>query len=121
MIKLKVTPQANFVEGRTQSYSITLEIIESTRSDLELFMVYFKNGREFFSHIASPVDMIEYPNTPSSEGEGYYRTKKVTLVLHCKADADEVVRLAKIDLDEFDRSIKNAETDGPAETFVINS
>lgn len=121
MIKLKVTPQENFVNGRSQSYSVTLEIIESSRSALELFMVYFKNGREFFSHIASPVDMVEYPDTPLTEGEGYYRTKKVILVLRCKDDADEVVRLAKIDLDEFDRSIKNAETVAEAQTYVINS
>lgn len=121
MIKLMVTPQENFVEGRSQSYSITMEIIESSRSDLEIFMVYYKDGREFFSHIASPVDMVEYQNIPITEGEGYYRTKKVVLVLRCKEDAEEVVRLAKIDLDEFDRSIKNAETTATAETYVINN
>jgi hypothetical protein len=121
MISLKVTSQDNYVEGRSQAFLLYLEVLTSTRSDLEVFMIYHKDSRDFFSHIASPVDMLEYPTVPPSEGQtGYYRVKAVTLLMRCKEDAEEILRLAQIDLDEFDRSIKNGDSVLPSQIFTIN-
>jgi hypothetical protein len=53
--------------------------------------------------------------------EGWYRIKKLVLVLRNEADADEVIRLARVDLDEFDRSIKNGQTFLPEEIIQINA
>lgn len=121
MISLQVTTQENFVEGRSQSFLVSMKILESTNSPLEVFMIYHKDTRDFFSHIASPVDMVEYPVVKPADGTtNYYRVSEVALLLRCKEDAEEVIRLAKIDLDEFDRSIKNQESTLPSEIFVIN-
>lgn len=121
MIQLSTKKQENYVEGRTQSFTVVLEIVTNTRGDLELFMIYCRGNRQFFSHIASPVDMVEYGVDPIVDVEGYYRAKKVTLVVRNEADADEVINLAKVDLDEFDRSTKNAEALAPEQIITINA
>ena len=121
MISLSSKKQANYVEGRNQSFNVELEILENTQGELELFMIFCRDNREFFSHIASPVDVVEYGVDKLIDIEGYYRTKKVVLVLRTEADADEVIRLARVDLDEFDRSIKNGQTFLPEEVVRINA
>lgn len=121
MIKLSTKKQANYVEGRNQSFTVELEVIENSHGELEVFMVFCRANREFFSHIASPVDMVEYGLDKIVDGEGYYRVKKVTLIVRSESDADEIINLAKLDLDEFDRSLKNSGTLADAEIITINA
>lgn len=116
MISLSIEKQTNYVEGKTQSFTVTMEVTENSFGEREIFMVYCRDNREFFSHIASPVDMVEYGTDKLVDVEGYYRVNKVSLVLRCEADADEVIRLAKIDVDEFNTSNKNALVTAPSET-----
>jgi hypothetical protein len=115
MISLSIEKQTNYTEGKTQSFTVTMEVTENSLGDREVFMIYCRDNREFFSHIASPVDMVEYGTDKLVDVEGYYRVSKVQLILRCEADADEVIKFAKIDIDEFNRSNKNALLTAPSE------
>lgn len=110
MITLTIDKQAQYVKLRTQSYNVKFTVVGNTRGPQELFMVWVRDGKEFFSHVASPVDTMEYGTDPTAPTDEYYRTREVILAFRCEADADEAIRLIKIDLDEYDRSTKVGET-----------
>ena len=119
MISLKIEVQENYVDIRTQSFVIKATILSNTRGPTELFMVLVSKGSQFFSHIASPVDTLEYGTDPDTVTDSYYRTNVVMLSFRCKSDASEAVRLLKIDLDEHDRSTKVGEVLIDSETVTI--
>lgn len=107
MITLNIEKQVDGINYRTQSWSVKIQIINSTRTNTNsLFRIHYLKGRHYFHGIASPVDLLELDNAPATDDNTFWLTDSIDLLLRCEPDADEVIRLVKIELDEFDRSLK---------------
>ena len=106
MITINIDKQTEGINYRTQSWSVMAQITNSTKTNTtKLFRIHYYKGKHYFHGIASPVDLLELDKEPSIEDNTFWLTDKVELLLRCEPDADEVIRLMKIELDEFDRSL----------------
>jgi hypothetical protein len=70
------------VRAVEKGYTISVDVVNSTCTDKELF-VYNRIATDAgyidkFSHVATPSDLVEYPAVPGSEGT--FRQSQVTLV-----------------------------------------
>ena len=112
MITVEFEKQAQGVSGRTQSWLLVARILSSSRTNTnKLFKLFSSNNRTYFHGVASPVDLLEMLEAPAEDGDmTYWLADEVSLLLRCEADIDEVIKLIRIDLDEFERSLKSAET-----------
>lgn len=110
MITIEYTKQAQGDPVRTQGWLATFRITSSSRTNTtKLFKIRSHNNKHFFAGVASPVDLIEMDEAPNADGaENYWISDTAEILVRCEADLDELVNLIKIDLQEFDLSLKNA-------------
>jgi len=117
MITIEINKQRDYVPGRTESYRIDIKVLDSDRCDPEIFAVNYSAGIYEFSHICSPVDMLELgTEVPES---GLFRVADLSLVFRCQDDAIEAERILRIEVAALDSALKNEESMLPSETVVL--
>lgn len=117
MITIEINKQQDFVPGRTESFRLDIKVVSADRCDPEIFAVNYSAGLYEFSHVCSPVDMLEMgTEVPES---GLFRVADLSLVFRCKDDAIEAERILKLEIIALDSALKNEESMLPSETLVL--
>ena len=95
-LELKRSAQSVYVEGRTQGYRFTVEVIEAQGISDKIFVYLRKiiNGEIFdeFTNIASPADLAEYPADEPVEAIGtppFFRLNAIDLVFRTEDLAED--------------------------------
>ena len=111
MITVEFTKQVQGIEYRTQSWLITAKVLSSSRTNSTSLFKFLRSGdQHFFAGVVSPVDLLEMDEALDENGvPTYYIGDEAKILVRCESDIDEIVKLIKIDLDEFERSLASAE------------
>ena len=121
-IQLQRSDMVTYVDGRTQGFRYTIEVIRAVDMPSEIFVYQRKpiisdtSHEDVFSNIASPTDIEEYPvGDPASADRPFFRASAVDLVFRNLTLAEDAWEAIQSDVEQLVWALNMMDTLEPGE------